>query len=288
MSATLKTVFIALASVAAWGQTGPAFEVASIKPSEQAPEQVNVGVHIDGAQLTALGLNLREYIRMAFRLKDYEVVGPDWLASQRFDVEAKLPAGATREDVPAMTLALLQERFGLKFHRDSKEFPVYGLVPAKGGLKLKAAPENPDDVAAAQKAVDISASGGRGGVSINLGNGAYFTFSNNQFTGRKLTMANLADSLGRFMDKPVVDMTKTPGRFDVTLPLSPQDFRIMLIRSAVAAGANVPPQALRFLNDPLGDSLALALDRSGLRLEDQKAPLQVLVVDHMEQQPTAN
>ena len=101
-------------------------------------------------------------------------------------------------------------------------------------------------------------------------------------------MANLADSLGRFMDKPVVDMTKTPGRFDVTLPARPHRFRIMLIRSAVTAGANVPPQALKFLDDPIGDSLTLALEKAGLRLEDQKAPLKVLVVDHMDQQPTAN
>ena len=143
MSATLRTVFIALACAAVWGQTGPAFEVASIKPSEQAPDQVNVGVHIDGAQFTSLGLNLKEYIRMAFRLKDYEVVGPDWLASERFDIQAKMPAGATREQVPAMTLALLEQRFGLKFHRASKEFSVYGLEIARGGLKVKAAPESP-------------------------------------------------------------------------------------------------------------------------------------------------
>jgi uncharacterized protein (TIGR03435 family) len=283
-----RTVFLALVAVAARGQAGPAgpaFEVAAVKPSAQVPDQVNVGVHIDGAQITCLGLNLREYVRMAFRLKDYQVIGPDWLASERFDVEAKLPAGATREQVPAMTLALLTERFGLKFHHDKKEFPVYGLAIAKGGLKMKALPSGPDDASAA---LNITGGGGRGGMSVNLGNGSSFALADNQFTGRKLTMVNLADALGRFTDKPVVDTTGAQGKYDVTLAFSPPDFRIMLIRSAVAAGAAVPPQALKALDNPLGDSLALALEKLGLRLDSRNAPLDVLVVDHMEQAPTAN
>ena len=277
-----RTVFLALVAVAAWGQTAPVFQAVSIKPSIEAAGLANVGVHIEGAQIACASLSLKDYIRMASRLMDYQIVGPDWLASDKFDITATLPAGATREQVPAMTLALLTARFGLKFHNDKKDFPVYALATAAGGLKMKAAAAGADDADTANPG------GGRGGLSLNLGNGANVTFNDNRFTGRKLTMANLADALGHFMDKPVVDMTATQGRYDMTLALAAPDFRIMLIRSAVAAGAAVPPQALKALDNPLGDSRALALEKLGLRLDSRNAPLDVLVVDHMEQAPTAN
>jgi uncharacterized protein (TIGR03435 family) len=280
MSGISKSFFIALAAFAAWGQTTPVFEGASIKPTP--PDQANVGVHIEGSQITCAGLSLKEYIRMATKLKDYQVVGPDWLDAQRFDVTATLPAGSTREQIPAMTMALLTARFSLKFHQDKKEFAAWGLAVDKAGLTMKPSLAHPDDKAAA---AELAANGGQGGISANLGNGAWFIFNKNQFTGRNLTMANLTDSLSRFMDKPVVDMTSTPGRYDVTLALSPTDFRIMLIRAAVAAGANVPPQALKLLNEPMGQSLQLALGALGLRMDFQRAPIDVIVVDHMEQSP---
>lgn len=280
MSGTSRSFFIAIAAVAAWGQTAPVFESISVKPTP--PDQANVGVHIEGTQIMCAGLSLKEYIRMATKLKDYQVVGPDWLDSQRFDVTATLPAGSTREQIPAMTMALLTDRFSLKFHRDKKEFAAWGLAVDKTGLKMKPSQAHPDEKAAA---ADLAASGGQGGISANLGNGAWFIFNKNQFIGRNLTMANLADSLSRFMDNPVVDMTSTPGRYDVTLPLAPTDFRIMLIRAAVAAGTSVPPQALKLINEPMGQSLQLALGTLGLRMDFQRAPIDVILVDHMEQAP---
>src|SRR5262245_7541501 len=87
------------ASFTAFAQSTPQkveFEVASVKPSgDVPPNQVAVGVHIDGAQVNCNYLSLRDYIRMAYRVKIYQVVGPDWMASTRFDISAKLPAGAT-------------------------------------------------------------------------------------------------------------------------------------------------------------------------------------------------
>src|SRR5258708_33192093 len=73
----------------------PEFEVASIKPSVAAPTggQVHVGVQIDGAQVHCTYLSLRDYLRIAYQLKDYQVTGPDWMASERFDIHAKLPTG---------------------------------------------------------------------------------------------------------------------------------------------------------------------------------------------------
>ena len=137
------TVLLCLASSAVlFAQSPPPrleFEVASIKPSTVVPDgtKVRVGIQIDGAQVHCSYLSVRNYIRIAYRVKEYQIVGPDWIASERYDIHAKLPDGAKREQVPAMLQSLLEDRFQLKFHRESKEFPVFAVVVGKGGLKLK-------------------------------------------------------------------------------------------------------------------------------------------------------
>src|SRR5438552_962324 len=224
-----------LASVAAFSQAfgqalpaRPEFEVASIRPSAAATvERINIGVHIDGAQVRCTSLSLKDYIRIAHRVKDFQVSGPEWLASERFDIAATLPGGATREQVPDMLQALLAERFQLKLHRDTKEFPVYGLALGKGGLKMKESPLDPeaDSGEGAKAPVNVTASGGRGGTTVNFGRGSSFTFANDRIEGRKLTMLSFADVLWRYLDRPVVNMTELAGNYDFTLQLSPEDYR---------------------------------------------------------------
>src|SRR5438270_7214723 len=119
-------VLPALLAAAAFGQT-PAraeFEVASIRQSPPITAEVKVGVHIDGAQVSVTYFSLKDLIQTAYKLKNYQVVAPDWVASERFDIAAKLPAGANRDQVPDMLQSLLEDRFKMKVHRDSKEFPV--------------------------------------------------------------------------------------------------------------------------------------------------------------------
>lgn len=281
-----------LALAPAFAQTPPApeFEVASVKPSSGAADTVNVGVKVDGAQVHIADFSLQDFIRVAFRVKLYQVSGPDWL-SERFNVDAKLPEGATREQVPEMLQALLVSRFEMKTHRDKKDFPVYALSVAPGGARLKESP--PDDAGDPATAVhggstDVSATGGRGGVSINLGKGSFFTFANDKIEARKLTMANFADLLARFVDRPVVDRTALTGNYDISIDLTPEDYRAMLIQSAVSAGVQLPPQALQLLQGASDNSLYSALHNFGLKLEPTKAPLDVIVVDHILKAPLAN
>ncbi|MGD0497307.1 MAG: TIGR03435 family protein [Bryobacteraceae bacterium] len=278
-----------LASVAVFGQTPsarPEFEVASVKASApDAPEQVRVGVRIDGAQVHIAYFSLKDYIRIAYRVKDYQVSGPEWLATERFDIDAKLPAGAAREQVPEMLQALLEDRFAVKVHRESKEFPVYGLLVGSGGAKVK---ESPVDADASGGAVEVTASGNRDGVSIDFGKGSYFSLLPDRLEARKMTMANFADTLARFVDQPVVDMTELKGNYGVTLAISPEDYRVMLIQSAVNSGVTLPPQALLALQGATNDSVLVALRALGLRLEPRKAPLDVVVVDHALKAPAAN
>jgi uncharacterized protein (TIGR03435 family) len=283
-----------LVSAAALAQT-PQFEVASIRPSAgPGSDRMNIGVHVDGQRVSCTALNLKDYISTAFKLKIYQVEGPDFLGSERFDINAKLPAGATQGQVADMLKALLIDRFQMKYHLSTKDFPVYALTVAKGGLKMKQSPPDPTDDSGdpgerpKAPATNVSGSGGRGGVHIDLGHGSFFTMADNKFIARKLDLAGFAEVLARFEDRPVVNMTGLTGLYDFDLEFTPEDYMAMLIRSAIAAGVNLPPEALRALSGSSGDSLLSALERLGLKLETRKAPLDILVVDHIEKSPTEN
>ena len=282
-----------VACVAVWGQTAaPAtleFEVASIRPSGPlVPGELSIGLHIDGAQIRGRFFSLKDYLGMAYKLKNYQITGPDWIASDRFDITAKLPDGATKAQVPDMLESLLISRFQIKMHRETKPFPVYGLVVAKGGLKMEALKADGDSDGDTGKGVDVTASGARGGVSVNLGKGSSFSMVNDKVVAKKLTMTAFADLLARFEDRPVIDMTDVKGSYDLTLEFNPEDFRNMMIRSAIAAGVSLPPEALRLLDGASDSGLETALQTVGLKLEPRKAPIEMLVVDHAEKAPTEN
>ena len=192
------------------------------------------------------------------------------MASERFDIMAKLPAGAAAKDVAEMLRALLDDRFQLKTHRESRDLAVYGLVVGKGG------------------GVNVAANLRPGGVTVNYANGAYFTFADNKVEGRKMPGSSMATALASFMDRPLIDMTNLKGNYDFALELSPEDFRAMGIRSAIAAGVALPPHAIQMAEAASGDSLFNALEKMGLKLESRKAPVEVLVIDHAEKTPTDN
>lgn len=266
------------------------FEVASIRPSAPEPTgQVKVGVHIDGAQVRCVALSLRDYLAFAYRMKATMISGPDWTASERFDISATLPSGATTAQIPEMFQALLTDRFGVKLHREKKEFPVYALILGKGPLKLKESAPDPDaDKDQPKGTVDVAGGGSAAGVSVNLGHGASWSFVPNRFEAKKLTMEQFAANLERFADRPIVDMTGLKGQYDLGFDINPDDYRPMLIRSAIYAGVALPPQALRLLDGTSSAALGDALQQIGLKLDARKAPLDVLVIDEAVKTPTAN
>src|SRR5262249_71580 len=138
---------IVLVVTTLFGQNPPrlSFEVASIRPSPQAPPPgVAAGARIDGAQFRTTYMTLKDYIGVAYRLKLYQISGPDWIGTDRFDVAATLPEGTLPAQVSSMLQTLLEERFQLKFHRDKKEFPIYALEIEKGGLKMTETPPAPE------------------------------------------------------------------------------------------------------------------------------------------------
>ena len=179
------------------------------------------------------------------------------------------------------------QTFGLALHRTSREFPVLGLVVAKGGLRMKESPPDPN-ADAGKGNVDVNASGGASGVSVDFGKGSSYFFGSDKFEGKRMSMALLADSLARYEADPVVDMTGLTAVYDFTLELTPEDYRAMLIRSAIGAGVQLPPEALRMLDGNAGDSLTASLERLGLKLERRKAAMDVMIVDKASKTPTAN
>jgi len=287
----MKTlILIALGSMAVYGQTPAAkleFEVASVRPAPPVmPQQaVNIGLHLDGSQAHIVSFSLKDYIAMAYRVKVYQIAGPDSL-SDRFDLTAKLPAGSTSDQIPEMLQALLADRFQLKFHREKRDLPVYALILGKTPLKLKEVPPDSTD-ADGPAGTNVAATGGAAGVSVDLGHGSSYSFANNKFEGKKFTMDLLASQLERYLDRPIVNLTELKGQYDVSLDVTPEDYQTMLIHVAIGAGVVLPPQVLALAEGTPG-SLFDAFQQAGLKLDARKAPLDFLVIDSARKTPTDN
>jgi len=262
------------------------FEVATIKksPAPGTDNAVTAGIKMDGSQVRIGLLTLRDYIAMAHRVKPYQIVGPDWIATERFDIAAKLPAGVKGDQFLPMMQSLLADRFGLKFHRDPKEMAVYALVVGKPPLKLK---ESAIENAPPPSVFEVSGSGSANGIAVNLPNGASYTFAGGKFDGKKIEGQNIAEVLERYTDRPVTDATGLKGRYDFSFEVTPEDYQTLLIRAAVNSGVVLPPQALRLLDNG-GDPLGNALEQIGLKLESRKAPVEMFVVDQVLRTPIEN
>jgi uncharacterized protein (TIGR03435 family) len=324
------TVTAFLATTVAFGQTPApplAFEVASIKlagpldPMAIQQGKMRVGMKVDGAICDIGSFTLKDLIRTAYEVKDYQISGADSLGSvmtaQRYNIQATLPEGATEKQVPQMLQTLLAERFKLVVHRETKDQSVYALVVAKGGPKLKAAepdapapPVSPD----APQAPDAPKKGetvvGQGSsqvrISGNMGDGKGVTVKGGpmgqmhvtmadgkmHMEAAKMTMAGLADMATGFVGKPVVDMTELKGEYQVGLDLSLDDLKNVARAAGVAGpgaagGADAGPSVLN-ASDPSGSSIFASVEQMGLKLEARKAPLPFIVIDHFEKSPTEN
>ncbi|MGA9108105.1 MAG: TIGR03435 family protein [Bryobacteraceae bacterium] len=305
---------------------GWAFEVATIKPAQMpTPADVmngkmHVGMKTDAARVDIGFMSLTDLIGIAYDVKPYQISGPDWMGGmgERFDILAKMPEGATKEQVPAMLQALLADRFKLAIHRESKERPVYELVVGKGGPKMKESPPDaPAPPAAAAKSDAAPGAAGADAVpakdaepqikfhrdSDGSGTATVHTPEGNtkmsygpngmHLEMEKITMAKLAEALSRFVDRPVVDKTELKGNYQVALDLTMAD----LMSAARSAGMAMPGAApvsgdagklpSDAASDPSG-SIFKSVAQLGLKLEPRKAPVDRIVVDHIEKTPTEN
>jgi uncharacterized protein (TIGR03435 family) len=236
---------------------------------------VAFGRQIDGAQVRFTQTSLRDLIRIAWAVRDYQIEAPSWLASARFDVSAKLPEACTQRQVPEMLRALLTDRFALKVHSASKDLPVYALVVRSGGLKIKESRQEQLDGAPANapEQVKLAGGGGRGGI-IDYGGGSYFALPH-----------VLASLLGRLTDRPVIDQSGLSGRYDFNLEFTEDDYDVMMIRAAMSMGEAQSPKDLQQLATG-GDPLPRAIRTLGLDLKPGKGRVEVLIVDEIRRDPT--
>jgi uncharacterized protein (TIGR03435 family) len=326
----------------------PEFEVASIRPAPPITElaaqiqsgKAHVGVSIDGARADFGFVSLADLIAQAYRIKPYQLTGPDWMKQQRFDVTAKIPDGVSKDQVPEMLQALLADRFKLAVRRETKELPVYALVVGKNGLKMNEAPpeeaaaprsDTPGPVASDHVAPPSppTAAGGRGSFALGTpdgpvtvrqeGRGMVVTGGpegtmrmsvgengNMRMEMSRMSMARLVDLLTTFVGRPVVDMTELSGAYQVALELPMQELMNMARAMApelagpggpigrgpnpgggAGPGATLPSDPSG-ASDPSGTSIFQAVQQLGLRLEPRKAPVETIVVNHLEKTPTEN
>jgi uncharacterized protein (TIGR03435 family) len=244
-------------------------------------------------------------------MKPYQIAGPDWMKRQRFDIVAKLPEGTFQDQVPEMLKELLAQRFKLAVHRETKEHAVYALVVGKNGPKLVEAPMDQAPIAKSA----TPASPGRGSGPMQLSPEASRLMISGERTGpirlsqgpggmrleaQNATIPALADVLSRILDRPVVDMTGLKGTYQLTMNLSMQDMHAMVEAAGVmppgpgTGGGEMPhrtgtdaPGGSPGSDAPAG-SVFENIQKLGLKLEVRKAPMEMIVVDHLEKAPTEN
>lgn len=262
------------------------FEVASVRPS--APNQgkgaqTPAAAQLDPSQIRLTYLTMQDFIVRAYGVKPYQVIGPDWLTTERFDISATLPAGATVAEVPAMLQSLLEDRFGLKVHKSQKEFAVYVLRRSKRPFTLtEVEPRSPDS-----NVTGVVPRPGNG-VALGLARGALFTLTDNKLEGKGMSMEMFANTLTPFIGLPTVNGTDIGGFYDLQFDLAPEDFRSMMMRAAAARGVSYPPQVLAELESMSNITFLGSLDKVGLKLEKGKAPLEVINIDEVKRTPSEN
>lgn len=231
------------------------FETVSIKPTDLQVAHREGWIHTDPAIAQLEGFSLKFLLQMAYRGE--EIVAPGWLDGAKFDIVATLPNQPDAEKrLPEMIRAVLAERFGIKFHHEVRDQPVYALMPAKGGLKLKPT-ANPSASSAGVRSVNAA-----GGIHLQKPN---------------TTTTALAMVLTPILDRPVRDLTGATGSYDFELDFKQEEF---------SSRGNLPVRETSDSAD--ATSIFDSLGRYGLRLEGRKVSIQRLVVDDIRKLPTEN
>ncbi len=260
-----------------------AFEEASIKPAELSDQhRIDVRMSADAGMLRYTNVSLQDCIRTAYRVKSFQIEAPGWIGNTRFDITAKLPEGSSQDQIPEMLQSLLADRFKLTMHKETKEHAIYALVVGKGGAKLK-----PAEIAPSDPGPSANRGGGvpRGSMMVAVdGEGAHLKAAS-------ATLGGLGEMISRFSERPIVDMTGVKGNYDFDLVFSPENLRGVqgaggrVLSGPGGEGAGGGPADAA--SDKAG-SIYDSVQKYGLKLEPRKAPMEMIVVDHLEPKPTEN
>jgi uncharacterized protein (TIGR03435 family) len=232
------------------------FEVATIKPSNPAAQGKLLTVK--GRQVLTINTSLSDLISYAYGLHTRQVVGgPSWMGSDKYDITGQ-PEGQgmpNQNQMRTMIRALLEDRFKLTTHRETRELPAYALVVAPGGPKMTKNDSNPN------------------GLPGLLFRGLGVLPATNATMGDFTGVMQLA-----VLDRPVIDRTGLQGRWDFTLTWTPDEtqFASFGVRIPTSTDPNAPPVLFTAVQEQLG-----------LKFDSVRAPVEVLVVDRVEK-PSEN
>ena len=288
MSAAVRTLAVAgLLAVPLAAQQPPSpLEVASVKPN-RSPD-ARPGFAVAPGRYTWTAYTVKSLIDLSHQRNAFDrretIGGPDWIDKDRFDIVVQAEKGSALTDpdgfpgpVFGMVRAVLVERFGLVTHNEVRERPVYALTTARSDRRLGAGLKPADaDCSEAMRRMVSPVPGPRppGPPPCSFGGGP------GRIQGNVVTLAMLANMLAGTVGRPVIDRTGVPGHFDVTLEYAPEAG----ITGPLPPG--VPPQDPAPRSD--APSLFTALqEQLGLKLESTRAPVDVLVIDHVSP-PTKN
>jgi bla regulator protein blaR1 len=258
------------------GQQRLTFEVASVKPDP--PSQLrHVLIPPVGNRFSTRTAPLGLLIQNAYGVNAFQIVGgPDWMNSSGYDIEAKAAGNPTRSQIWLMLRSLLEDRFKLKIHRETKLMPIYSLTIARGGPKLpKSVEEDCTDPAPVQ--------GQRPPAPCGRITVAFETAAGLDIEGRQVTIAELTRALSAIFQRNVIDQTQLSGRFDVKLKFAYEPDVTVGIGNPWRQGNSGQPEDPG-MNPPIAAALRQQL---GLSLEPSKGPVEVLIVDQAER-PSAN
>jgi bla regulator protein blaR1 len=288
--------------VYAQGPATPKFEVVSVRANKANPPMIMLPTLQPGGRVFAVNLPLRELIRVAYGLRENQVIIDSPLASVSFDLEARAGTAATREQATVMLRTLLAERFGFKAHSETRQLPVYRLERASAerlGPKLRTsgkecgqlefptgpgAPPPPPPPPPSMAGTPL-------GPSEHWADCPSMFFPGG-WSLRSMSMPALAVALERIVRRAVVDRTGLSGVFDMDITYTPEAFEVPFPGAAGRGIGGGPGDGSAASSAPAGQQAGTALftalrDQLGLRLESDRAPVDVLVVDNV-QPPTEN
>lgn len=242
--------------VASAQETKPAFDVASVRRNT-VTEPGDAEFQAEAGRLTVINNPIFGVIVNAYGISRNQLAGvPDWVRSERYNIEAQGPASAGRKEIMQMLQSLLAERFAMKAHFETREAPAYTLALAGGGHKLSLL-STEDCVPRAQPGAESNPNVcGSNNVSSAGG-----------WNATRISMPGVVGSLSAILRQPVTDQTGIKGAFDIKLRWADD-----------LAGAN--PDALPSVYTAVRETL-------GLELKPSRTQIEVLVIEHIER-PSAN
>jgi len=258
---------ILCAATAAFGQSAdspsPTFDVASVKarqsgqPGEPGRGGGRVGrsdnIQVSPGTVTMRNVSLKTSIRWAWHVSEFQVSGPDWLDSERYEIAGKAAGPATEEQLRLMMQALLRERFKLALHRQTKELAAYVLVVGKNGPK-----------------VQESKTEGESSIDVNQ--------RQLSVTVQRTPVTQLIELMSNALRAPVIDNTGLKGRYDLTLNVA------KYAADLAAQGKSIDSAPV----DPAALISMILQEELGLKLEARKMPLELVIIDHAEKVPVEN